>query len=168
MRETGLKFIDAVKKLNLAEDGLFILVIVALAVFAVILFYNDIKKDLKYTINKDALTGSDIVDKMIAFLKEYENYPRLEIIAFSTFARFFYPKRYEVRGQETFSFVLDKCHDIRYFERSKFAFNDGEIKLLIKALYEKLKTVYPEAEIDYDRYKLTIKFYEQKTGFVMR
>ena len=168
MEKTGQKLIKVIRQMDLADDGLFILVIISFVLLVAILFYNDIKKDLKYRMNKEAMTCSDIVNKLVAFLGEYDSYPRIEIVAFSTFARIFYPKHYDVRGQDTYSFFLDRCQDLRYFERSKFPLNDVEIDILILALSEELRDKYPQAKIDYDKYTLTVVFYEQKTGFVMR
>lgn len=168
MKNTGSDFLRKVNMLDLAENGFFVFFIFVCVMLLAILFYNDAKKDLKYSVNKDVLQHSLIVDKLIEKMREYDCCPKIEIVAFNTFARIFYPKRYEVRGQETFSFVLDKSEDFMYFTENKFSFSESEIKIFIRALYEKMVDLYPEAVIDYDRYKLTVEFYKQKTGFVMR
>lgn len=168
MNRNGNDLLDSIRELNLAEDGFFVFFIFVCILLIAILFYNDAKRDLKYTVNKDVLQHSTIVDSLIEKLKEYDHCPRVEIIAFSTFARFFYPHRYEVRGQTTYSFFLDKTEDFHYFSENKFSFSEDEIKILIRTLFEYLKEEYPDADVDYDRYKLTIEFYKQKTGFVMR
>lgn len=168
MNLTEDKIFDKIRMLDLAEDGFFIFFILVCILLIAILFYNDTKKDLKYKVNQNVLQHSVIVERLLENLKKYENYPRIEIVAFNTFARIFYPKRYEVRGQETFSFVLDKSEDFMYFKEHKFSFNENEIKILIRTLCEEMEELYPNAKIDYDRYKLTVEFYKQKTGFVMR
>lgn len=137
-----------------------ILCLILFVILFIILSYNDLRKDLKEVIDFNNLNVLFLEEKIFKTIDKYSDCPQLEVEVFSYFVRVKYPTKYDVSGDEYYSTFYDGYEDVKLREDVMVVLTEKETDLLTKIIYKKLKSMYPNADVDYGKRVVTVEFYQ--------
>ena len=136
-----------------------IICLIAVVILFLVLLYNDMRQDLKDVVDLNTVKMYFMEDKIIQIINSHNDCPELEIEVFSHFVRVKFPKKHEKEDGSYYSTFFDAYEDVNIRKDRNVALNDREADMMTKLIFERCKTDFPNANVDYGKKCVKIEFY---------